>query len=90
MGLEGSGLAELFEYSVPASEAGNVLQSCTLLGVTGSTLFPGYEGIARTVRDWAHMESKEYDQLAIAVRDLTQMCQIRRDLTGGCGGETKK
>lgn len=41
--------------TLPRSEAAGLLEGCARLGVTGSKLFPGYEGIAKNVKDWANI-----------------------------------
>lgn len=62
--------AVLKKYVISEDHAPALLQSCALLAVTGSSLFPGYEGIAKSVRDWASLERKYYDEEAVAIRDL--------------------
>lgn len=44
----------LVKITLPASEAANLLEYCADFGVKGSVLFPGYEGAAREVNDYAH------------------------------------
>lgn len=44
----------LTKFTLPVHEVPALLDSCKLLGVEASTLFPGHEGVARGVRDWAH------------------------------------
>ncbi|MDN3525266.1 hypothetical protein QWY79_08270 [Halomonas sabkhae] len=51
-------------------QAGELLMACELLGISGATLFPGYEGISRKVRDWANAEHKGFDPEEISIRDL--------------------
>ncbi|MDR5874094.1 FRG domain-containing protein [Vreelandella gomseomensis] len=46
-----SGRPGLSKYSLPRSEASHLLEICAAFGVKGSTLFPGYEGVAREVED---------------------------------------
>ena len=41
----------LGRYSLPINEAAHLLELCAAFGVKGSTLFPGYEGVAREVED---------------------------------------
>ncbi|WP_245846351.1 FRG domain-containing protein [Chromohalobacter canadensis] len=43
----------LWKLTLPASEAAALLALCADFGVKGSTLFPGYEGVAREIRDKA-------------------------------------
>lgn len=69
-GFDGEGCLDVTKITLPDSYAVDLLKACTLLGVSGSTLFPGYEGIARSVRDWANVERKHYDPDAIATRDF--------------------
>ncbi len=42
----------LTRYSLPFYEAPNLIKLCAMFGVSGSTLFPGYEGVTREVYDW--------------------------------------
>ncbi|MDC8804201.1 FRG domain-containing protein [Halomonas pacifica] len=57
-------------FTLPIEQAGSLLKGCELLGVSGTTLFPGYEGISRKVRDWANTEHAGYDPGEITPRDL--------------------
>lgn len=43
----------LWKLTLPTSEAPELLRLCADFGVKGSTLFPGYEGVAREVKDKA-------------------------------------
>lgn len=43
----------LWKLTLPTSEAPELLGLCADFGVKGSTLFPGYEGVAREVKDKA-------------------------------------
>lgn len=43
----------LLKITLPVFEVPALLDSCKMLGVEASTLFPGHEGVARGVRDWA-------------------------------------
>ena len=43
----------LTKCTLPITEAPKLLSLCDEFGVKGSTLFPGYEGVAREVRDRA-------------------------------------
>jgi hypothetical protein len=45
----------LMKITLPLEEAPEVLKLCAALGVDGSTLFPGYHGVAKMVRDWANV-----------------------------------
>ena len=45
----------LMKLTLPVSEAPELLNLCSKLGVDGSTLFPGYHGVAMMVRDWANV-----------------------------------
>jgi hypothetical protein len=44
---------KLKKFTLPVIEVPKLIKYCSLLGVTGSTLFPGYEGVARDVVGWA-------------------------------------
>jgi len=46
----------LTRMTLPVSEAPKLLGLCSKLGVDASTLFPGYHGVAKSVRDWANVE----------------------------------
>lgn len=46
-------LEALMKITLPIHQVPTLLDSCKLLGIEASTLFPGYEGVARGVRDWA-------------------------------------
>ncbi len=43
----------LWKFTLPSSQAPELLSLCADFGVKGSTLFPGYEGVAREIRDKA-------------------------------------
>lgn len=45
------------KITLPKTEAGNVLHACRALGISGSTLFPGYDGIRREVMEWSYLEA---------------------------------
>ncbi|VVM64929.1 hypothetical protein PS645_01469 [Pseudomonas fluorescens] len=47
----------LIKMTLPISEAPELLDLCSKLGVDGSTLFPGYQGVAKTVKDWVNIET---------------------------------
>lgn len=61
---------ELKQMTISIDHAAEVMEKCAMLGVSGSTMFPGYEGIAKSVRDWAGREYKDFDPDEIALRDL--------------------
>lgn len=46
----------LIKITLPFSEAPDLLNLCSRFGVDGSTLFPGFHGVAKSVRDWANVE----------------------------------
>jgi hypothetical protein len=46
----------LVKMTLPIEEAPVLLDLCSRLGVDGSTLFPGFHGVAKSVRDWASVE----------------------------------
>lgn len=46
----------LIKMTLPVSEAPDLLHLCSRFGVDGSTLFPGFHGVAKSVRDWANVE----------------------------------
>lgn len=52
----GSTANSLLKITLPLFEAPTLLLLCKKLGVDGSTLFPGYHGVAKSVRDWANIE----------------------------------
>lgn len=52
--LETIGSPSLVKITLPIEEAGELLRLCDDLGVKGSVLFPGYEGVAREVNDYAY------------------------------------
>ena len=45
----------LVKMTLPINEAPELLNLCSKLGVDASTLFPGYHGVAKMVRDWANV-----------------------------------
>ncbi len=45
----------LIKMTLPLAEAPALLDLCSRLGVDGSTLFPGFHGVAKSVRDWANI-----------------------------------
>ncbi|MFT0475511.1 FRG domain-containing protein [Pseudomonas antarctica] len=52
----GNTASSLLKITLPLFEAPVLLLLCSKLGVDGSTLFPGYHGVAKSVRDWANIE----------------------------------
>jgi hypothetical protein len=46
----------LVKMTLPIDQATALLNFCSRLGVDGSTLFPGFHGVAKSVRDWANVE----------------------------------
>lgn len=45
----------LIKMTLPIEEAPALLNLCSRLGVDGSTLFPGFHGVAKSVRDWTNI-----------------------------------
>lgn len=43
----------LIKMTLPIEEVPELVKICSSFGVSGSTLFPGYEGVARDVQEWA-------------------------------------
>ncbi|MCY1309241.1 hypothetical protein D9M68_773350 [compost metagenome] len=60
----------LQQFTLPFAEAPELLEACRRLGISGSTLFPGYEGVAREVKDWARISFKGFDPDEIGLREL--------------------
>lgn len=53
---------KLIRFTLPFQEAPTLIELCAEFGVSGTTLFPGYEGVARTVTDWMKgMRGIEYE-----------------------------
>lgn len=48
--------AQLIKMTLPIGEAPELLTLCSQFGVDSSTLFPGYYGVAKGVRDWIKIE----------------------------------
>lgn len=46
----------LIKMTLPVTEAPLLLELCSKFGIDASTLFPGYHGVAKSVRDWANLE----------------------------------
>lgn len=55
--LELSSATRLHKFTLPASEAGELLKLCWQFGVTAPVLFPGLDGISRHVTDAGHLEA---------------------------------
>jgi hypothetical protein len=53
---EGAMARSLLKFTLPVEQAPVLLTLCSKLGVDGSTLFPGFHGVAKNVRDWANLE----------------------------------
>ncbi|KPC53046.1 FRG domain-containing protein [Amantichitinum ursilacus] len=51
------GGAALIQMTLPIFEASELLILCEKFGVSGPTLFPGYQGVARGVSDWIRTQS---------------------------------
>jgi len=45
----------LYKFVLPAAEAANLLKLAAKHGVTGAALFPGFDGVARTMKDQERM-----------------------------------
>ena len=60
----------LIKYTLPYSEVVPLLEGCHRLGISGSTLFPGFEGVAREVQDLANMSKRDVNWDEITVRDF--------------------
>jgi FRG domain len=41
----------LYKFTLPATEAGQLLRLVAKYGVTGATMFPGFDGVARAMRE---------------------------------------
>jgi hypothetical protein len=52
-------LHEFTKYTLPVEAAGDLLQILKLHGVDGARLFPGYEGIARSLKERAWLPTDE-------------------------------
>ncbi|WP_323158860.1 FRG domain-containing protein [Pseudomonas viridiflava] len=46
----------LIKMTLPVDQAPELLNMCSRLGVDGSTLFPGFDGVAKSVLDWANVQ----------------------------------
>lgn len=49
----------LQKITLPFREVPRLLAACKSLGVSGSTLFPGYEGAAREMKDWEKIRTHD-------------------------------
>lgn len=49
----------LQKITLPFREVPRLLEACKPLGVSGSTLFPGYEGAAREMKDWEKIRTHD-------------------------------
>lgn len=67
---EGAMESSLLKFTLPVEQAPHLLALCSKLGVDGSTLFPGFHGVAKNVKDWANIE--------IGVRPSESMIQEYR------------
>lgn len=65
-----SSVKKIRKMTLPFSEVKALLLSLNKLGVSAATLFPGYEGVARAVKDWAKLNRKEFDRNQVSIRDL--------------------
>jgi hypothetical protein len=50
------GSSSLIKMTLPVDQAPELLDLCSKLGVHGATLFPGFHGVGRSVRDWANIQ----------------------------------
>lgn len=57
------GHSGVVKMTLPVAEAAELLDLCADFGVTGSVLFPGYEGAARQVNDFANARIRRRDEL---------------------------
>lgn len=48
-----NGYGSLIKMTLPIEEVPKLVKMCSSFGVSGSTLFPGYDGVARDVQEWA-------------------------------------
>lgn len=53
---EGETAKTLFKFTLPVHQAPELLALCEKLGVDGSTMFPGFHGVAKNVNDWVNAE----------------------------------
>lgn len=53
---EGATARSLLKFTLPVEQAPVLLTLCSKLGVDGSTLFPGFHGVAKNVKDLANLE----------------------------------
>ncbi|MCY1455302.1 hypothetical protein D9M71_724260 [compost metagenome] len=72
---EGDTARSLLKITLPVDQAPDLLVLCSKLGVDGSTMFPGFHGVAKSVRDWVNSE--------IGVRpSASMMDELRNDSYG--------
>jgi hypothetical protein len=45
----------LWKFTLPVTQAKRILELCELYGITGATLFPGYDGVVKAVIDHINM-----------------------------------
>ena len=55
--MEFSASPPLMKMTLPVQEVPELMSLCSKFGVSGSTLFPGYEGVAKDVQEWAREKS---------------------------------
>ncbi|MCH7420700.1 FRG domain-containing protein [Pseudomonas mosselii] len=53
---EGATARSLFKFTLPVEQAPELLTMCSKFGVDASTLFPGFHGVAKNVKDWVNLE----------------------------------
>ncbi|HBP47787.1 FRG domain-containing protein [Pseudomonas sp.] len=51
--MEFSAGPPLIKMTLPVEQVPELMSLCSKFGVSGSTLFPGYEGVAKDVQEWA-------------------------------------
>ncbi|WP_218726667.1 FRG domain-containing protein [Pseudomonas sp. D1HM] len=68
----------LIKMTLPLQEAPSLLHLCSEFGVNGSTLFPGFHGASKMVRDWA--------KVSVGVRPSS--ARINKMLSDAAFGET--
>lgn len=67
----GEQIVDLLKMTLPVIEVPKLVKFCSMLGVSGTTLFPGYEGVARDVVGWA----KEY----IGIKGFYELDELDAD-----------
>lgn len=53
---EGATARSLLKFTLPVEQAPELLTICSKFGVDASTLFPGFHGVAKSVKDWVNLE----------------------------------